>query len=318
MKSTVLIICLFLLFSTIQVEAHPGRTDASGGHTCRTNCDKWGYNTGEYHYHSGGGDSSSGGSYTAPVQETVQEVVVLPTNTSLPLRIPTKTAPTAKPTPYIETALDKKKMFKVVSVIDGDTFDINLRGKVERVRLLGIDTPETKDPRKPVQCFGIEATNKLKSLIGNKFVKLVDDRTQGNRDKYQRLLRYAYDGKVFINAEMVNQGYAFSYKEYPTKFLAEFNKYEKQAREKGVGLWGSCNGATPTKVPLKTIQPTQKVQQLLKQPVQKQVINTSGGDKDCGDFSTHAQAQAFFEAAGAGDPHRLDRDGDGLACETLP
>jgi micrococcal nuclease len=209
-------------------------------------------------------------------------------------------------------------MFKVVSVIDRDTFDINLRGKIERVRLLAIDTPETKDPRKPVQCFGSEATNKLKSLISNKFVRLVDDRSQGNRDKYKRLLRYAYDGKVFVNAEMVKQGFAFSYKEYPTKFLEEFNKYERQAREKELGLWGSCNGLTPTKVLTKVLQPTQKVQQAPKQPTQKQVINTSEGDKDCGDFSTHAQAQAFFEAAGAGDPHRLDRDGDGLACETLP
>jgi micrococcal nuclease len=239
MRQALLLICLFLFALTTRVEAHPGRTDASGGHTCRTNCASWGYSYGEYHYHGGGGGSSSGateGFYTAPVQE----VVVL-TNTPIPLptKIPTRT-PTAKPTPYVETALDKKKMFKVVSVIDGDTFDINLRGKIERVRLLAIDTPETKDPRKPVQCFGIEATKKLKSLIGNKFVKLVDDRSQGNRDKYKRLLRYAYDGKVFINAEMVKQGFAFSYKEYPTKFLEQFNQYEKQAREKGLGLWNKC------------------------------------------------------------------------------
>jgi micrococcal nuclease len=123
---------------------------------------------------------------------------------------------------------------------------------------------------------------------------------------------------VFVNAEMVKQGFAFSYKEYPTKFLEQFNMYERQARDKELGLWGSCNGLTPTKVPTKVLQPTQKAQQAPKQPVQKQVINTSGGDKDCGDFATHAQAQAFFEAAGAGDPHRLDRDGDGSACETLP
>jgi micrococcal nuclease len=158
----------------------------------------------------------------------------------------------------------------------------------------------------------------LQSLIGNKFVKLVDDRTQGNRDKYKRLLDYAYDGKVFINAEMVKQGFALSYKEYPTKFLEQFNQYEKQAREKGIGLWGACNSTTPTIAPTKAPQPTQKVQAAPKQPVQKQVISTSGGDKDCGDFSTHSQAQAFFKAAGAGDPHRLDRDADGLACETLP
>jgi micrococcal nuclease len=157
----------------------------------------------------------------------------------------------------------------------------------------------------------------LQSLISNKFVKLVDDRTQGNRDKYKRLLRYAYDGKVFINAEMVKQGFAFSYKEYPTKYLNDFNNLERQAQEKAVGLWGACSGTTPSKAPTKAPQPTQKVQAAPKQPVKKQVVDTSGGDKDCGNFSTHAQAQAFFEAAGAGDPHRLDRDGDGLACENL-
>jgi endonuclease YncB( thermonuclease family) len=88
--------------------------------------------------------------------------------------------------------------FKVVSVIDGDTIDVSVRGKVERVRLLAIDTPETKDPRKPVQCFGYEATNKMQSLVANKYIKLVDDRSQGNIDKYSRLLRYVYDGKVEV------------------------------------------------------------------------------------------------------------------------
>jgi hypothetical protein len=91
------------------IEAHPGRTDANGGHTCRTNCESWGLEYGEYHYHGGGGTSgrSSGETYAAPVQE----VVTLPTNTPIPLRIPTKTptptltpapSPTATPTPTIE------------------------------------------------------------------------------------------------------------------------------------------------------------------------------------------------------------------------
>jgi micrococcal nuclease len=114
------------------------------------------------------------------------------------------------------------------------------------VRLLAIDTPETKDPRKPVQCFGKEATKQLQSLISGKFVTLVDDRSQGNRDKYKRLLRYVYDGKLFVNAEMVKQGYAFSYKEYPGRGcgekqpLEQFNTIEKRAREANLGLWDAC------------------------------------------------------------------------------
>lgn len=160
-------------------------------------------------------------------------------STEVPTRTPTRIPPL--PTKYQETAMDKKKMFKVSEIVDGDTIKVNIRGKIESVRLLAIDTPETKDPRKPVQCFGNEATKKMSSFVAGKFVRVVDDRSQGNRDKYSRLLRYIYlqDG-TFVNAEMVKQGYAFSYKKYPTKFLEQFNKYEREAREKSLGLWKAC------------------------------------------------------------------------------
>ena len=113
------IVCHALLLVTLlcfvvvgTAEAHPGRTDGSGGHTCRTNCASWGLGQGEYHSHGGGSSSggSTGSSYSAPVQETVQtqEVVVIPTNTPLPLRLPTKTptrVPTKTPTPTVTVAL---------------------------------------------------------------------------------------------------------------------------------------------------------------------------------------------------------------------
>ena len=99
-----LIISAFLLFTSIvnPVHAHPGRTDSSGGHTCRTNCASWGYGQGEYHYHGGGSASgeSAGSTYTAPVVET-QPVIIYPTNTPIPLRLPTRIQtrlPTRKPT----------------------------------------------------------------------------------------------------------------------------------------------------------------------------------------------------------------------------
>src|SRR5918992_1192280 len=92
------------------LHAHPGRTDSSGGHTCRTNCASWGLSSGEYHYHGGGAPVQSAPIQSAPVvqQNILQQPTVIPT------RIPTR-RPTVKPTPYVETALDKKKMFKVVS-----------------------------------------------------------------------------------------------------------------------------------------------------------------------------------------------------------
>ncbi len=213
---------------------------------------------------------------------------------------------------YTENEMDKKKLFKVVQVVDGDTITVSIRGKNESIRLLGIDTPETVDPRKPVQCFGKAASDKMKAFVLGKFVKLIDDKTQGNRDKYKRLLRYVYlpDSKAtFINGEMVKQGFAFSYRQYPTKMLEKFNNFEKYAREKNLGLWGSCpvnlTPVTPTSFP---------------QNSAPSAATYSGGDKDCSDFATHATAQAFFISEGgpASDPHKLDADKDGLACESLP
>jgi micrococcal nuclease len=238
---------LFILFSFFifpsRLDAHPGKTAADGCHYCRTNCASWGVPENERHCHGGGAPVQPVQEQLPAQQENVVAAPQVQTYTPVPVktiyRPPTPTL-TPIPTKYIETDFDKKKLFKVVSVVDGDTIDVSIRSKVERVRLLAIDTPETKDPRKPVQCFGLEATKKMKSLVDGKYVKLVDDRSQGNRDKYKRLLRYVYDGKLFVNAEMVKQGYALSYKEYPTKYLDQFDNLERQAREKNLGLWGTC------------------------------------------------------------------------------
>lgn len=205
--------------------------------------------------------------------------------------------------------------FRVLKVVDGDTIQVNIRGNKETVRLLGIDTPETVDPRKSVQCFGKAASDKMKSFVEGKPVILADDNTQGNRDKYKRLLRYVYlpnNVRTFVNGEMVKQGYAFSYKQYPTKMLAKFNTFEKYAREHNLGLWGSCpvNAKKTSEIPIG--KPAQKTQ--------KSVSASAVGDKDCGDFTTHTEAQSFFISQGgpSSDPHKLDADKDGAACETLP
>jgi endonuclease YncB( thermonuclease family) len=155
-------------------------------------CDSWGVPFNERHCHGGG----SAPVQTAPIESAPvvaqpiqqQPAIQKPTYAQplLPTKIPT-------PTPYTETEMDKKKMFLVTEIIDGDTIRVNVRGKSESVRLLAIDTPETKDPRKPVQCFGNEAIKKMQSFVSGKYVRLVDDRSQGNRDKYSRLLRYVYD-----------------------------------------------------------------------------------------------------------------------------
>ncbi len=208
--------------------------------------------------------------------------------------------------------------FRVTKVIDGDTIAADIRGKNETIRLLGIDTPETVDPRKTIQCFGQEASNKMKEFVSGKLVILVDDPTQGNRDKYGRLLRYVYlpDAKsTFINGEMVKQGYAFSFREYPTKMLDKFNSFEKYARDHNLGLWSSC--------PVNTQSPKRETTATSSTTYKPSIVNNSvavsGEDKDCSDFATQASAQAYFVAKGGPklDPDKLDADHDGKACESL-
>jgi len=120
-----------------------------------------------------------------------------------------------------------------IEVIDGDT--IVLDGG-EKVRLIGVDTPETKDPRKPIQYFGEAAYRFTKSIAEGKRVRLEYD--QHRIDKYGRTLAYVYleDG-IFLNAEIIKQGYGFAYTKYPFKYLEEFRKYEREARENPRGLW---------------------------------------------------------------------------------
>jgi len=126
--------------------------------------------------------------------------------------------------------------FKVTRVIDGDTIEIE---GGEHVRYIGIDTPETVDPRKPVQCFGIEASKKNKELVEGKIVRLEKDIT--DRDKYGRLLRYVWVDSLFINLELVKQGFATSYCYPPDiKFQKEILAAEEEAREAKRGLWKAC------------------------------------------------------------------------------
>jgi micrococcal nuclease len=126
--------------------------------------------------------------------------------------------------------------FEVTRVVDGDTIEIE---GGERVRYIGIDTPETVDPRKPVQCFGVEASNKNKELVGGKTVRLEKDTT--DRDKYKRLLRYVYAGDTFINLELVRQGFAYSYSYPPDiKYQEQIVAAQKEAENSKNGLWIAC------------------------------------------------------------------------------
>jgi micrococcal nuclease len=131
--------------------------------------------------------------------------------------------------------------YRVLSVEDGDTIVVDMAGKEERVRFIGVDTPEVKDPRKPVQCFGKAASNFTKELIGGNTVRLEADPENTNRDRYNRLLRYVYlQDNTLVNAKIIEEGYGFAYTSFPFTKKDEFKALENQARKQNRGLWGSC------------------------------------------------------------------------------
>ncbi len=125
-------------------------------------------------------------------------------------------------------------ILKVRRVIDGDTLELD---NGEDVRLIGVDTPETNHPKKPVERFGKEAAAFTTRLVEGQEVRLAYD--QQRRDKYDRTLAYAYllDG-TFLNAEIIRQGYGFAYTRFPFTYLKEFRMLEREAREAQRGLWG--------------------------------------------------------------------------------
>ena len=136
-------------------------------------------------------------------------------------------------TPLIIAISAYGQNFIVKKVIDGDTL---LLTNGEYVRLIGVDTPETKHPEKPVEYFGKEAYLFTQRMVEGKEVRLefVWQRT----DKYGRLLAYLFlpDG-TFLNAEIIKQGYGFAYTRFPFKYLEEFRRYEREARANRTGLW---------------------------------------------------------------------------------
>lgn len=126
---------------------------------------------------------------------------------------------------------------QVVRTVDGDTIVIRENGVEKSVRLIGVDTPETKDPRVAVECFGAEASEFTRSLAKGP-VRLVSDPSQGDVDKYGRLLRYVYIGDTFLNKTLIQEGYGFEYTySIPYRFRDEFRQAQREAQMKERGLW---------------------------------------------------------------------------------
>jgi endonuclease YncB( thermonuclease family) len=188
------------------------------------------------------------------------------------------------------------------SIIDADTLEI----RSQRIRLHGVDAPESrqecKQAGKTVRC-GQQAALKLAEKIGQQTVSC----EQKDIDRYGRIVAVCRAGALDLNGWLVSEGLALAYRAYSADYVGQ----EQDAKLHKRYLWGmefvapwdwrrgerlpTANNSAPSR----------------RHPAGAFV------DKDCGDFSSRAEAQAFFEAAGPGDPHRLDRDGDGMACESL-
>ena len=135
--------------------------------------------------------------------------------------------------------------FTVSHVVDGDTVDIDKDGARVRLRLIGINSPESVDPRRPVECFGKEASRYAASQLEGTRVSIELDNSQGKLDKYGRTLAYVFlsDGASF-NQLMIKEGYAYEYTyRTPYRYQKDFQRAEKEARLSLRGLWASTTCA---------------------------------------------------------------------------
>ncbi|WP_070120423.1 thermonuclease family protein [Bacillus marinisedimentorum] len=221
----------------------------------------------------------------------------------------------------------------VTRIIDGDTIEVSMNGEREEVRLLLVDTPETKHPNKPVEPFGPEASAYAEEVLLGKDVKLQIGIEE--RDKYNRLLAYIWVGDKTFQEMLLGNGLATTaYLYNDLTLLDQFHAAQDKARNKGIGVW-SIDGYAHVdhdhgyhyEEPKKEVAKKPESKPVPKQEPAPQPTSSgysgpfdpTGPDRDCGDFNTQAEAQAFMEASGPSDPHRLDgNDNDGIACESLP
>jgi micrococcal nuclease len=128
----------------------------------------------------------------------------------------------------------------VVAITDGDTIRVRLAsGRLERVRYIGVDTPELPHFGAPVECYAKRATAFNARLVAGRDVRLVRDVEA--RDRYGRLLAYVYAGRTFVNAKLVRRGYATVLTVPPNvRFATTFTRLAHRARRAGLGLWASC------------------------------------------------------------------------------
>lgn len=157
---------------------------------------------------------------------------------------PKETVVIKQETPVATVSAEPKgTAVKVIKVIDGDTVQVKMGDKTETIRLIGMNAPESVDPKKTVQCFAKEASAKAKELLMDKEILLEADETQGDIDVYKRELRYVFlpDGTNFSKV-MIANGFAreYTYRSKKYKYQTEFKQAQIEAKLAKSGLWGVC------------------------------------------------------------------------------
>lgn len=191
---------------------------------------------------------------------------------------------------------------RVTKIIDGDTFELETG---QKVRLIGINTPETKDPRKEIQCFGNQAEKETQKILIGKIIKLEKDISE--TDRYGRLLRYVYVDGLFINKYLVENGFAYSISYPPDiKYQKILSQSESLARKQGRGLWSNC--------PLnsKALYPTSTQTQSIPQNPQNFICNCQ---KSCAQMLSCQEAQYQLNTCNC---QARDGDHDNIACNGKP
>ena len=201
--------------------------------------------------------------------------------------------------------------------VDGDTIHVRVRGFDDTVRLVGIDTPETKRPGTPVQCFGTAASQRTERMLPpGTAIRLETDPTQATRDRYGRLLAYVYKGgragvAGSVNYALVAAGYAkvYVYGGVPFRYATAFQRAQSRARSSGLGLWGPpCRGNTSRPAGVSRAARPASVGGSCN-PNYTPCVPNSATDLDCRDIGHPVTVVGS-------DPYRLDGDGDGRACES--
>lgn len=217
----------FIALLPSSIFAHGGGLDSNGGHNNRK--------TGGYHCHrcpcGCSVETNKSIDSSTPMRDRPKSGAV-ETNNSFNSSTPKRDLHKSGNEKSTKT-ISQSKFYLCERVVDGDTIIIDNN---EKVRLIGVDTPETVHPNKPVEFFGKEASAFTKRMVEGKKVRLEYDWEK--KDKYGRTLAYVYlDDGTFLNAEIIKQGYGFAYTKFPFKYLEEFRQYEMEAIENRKGLW---------------------------------------------------------------------------------